>query len=386
MTYAIRGRMLFGTHLEPGTLVVEDNRIATIHRGEARDADLPATVIDAEIVSPGLIDLQVNGGWGRECTASPDDINHISREMLPTGATAWLPTIVTSAAETYPPLFAAWETHDDTAGAIPLGYHLEGPFLTLEKKGAHNPDFILAASEELFVSWLNQPSIALVTLSPEREGALGRIRRLVEQGYLVSLGHTNATYEAFIAGIDAGARMATHLFNAMTAIHHRAPGAMVGTLVDDRVTAGLIPDGIHSHPATVRLAIKTKGLDHICLVTDMMAATGLGPGTYALGTMDVTVDETSARLADGTLAGSILTADQAIRNLVDWSDCTAGEALFMMTANPASLLQDASRGRLVSGTRADITLFDEALIPTATIVGGQPRWQAAGQHPGFGTM
>jgi N-acetylglucosamine-6-phosphate deacetylase len=374
-SFALRGKLLLGTHLEPGTVIVEGDRIASISRGHARDGDLPGSILDVDIVAPGLIDLQVNGGWGREATSDPRDIDHISREMLQTGVTAWLPTIVSSAAETYPPLFEAWPGHDPHAGSVPLGYHLEGPFLTLEKKGAHRPEFIEAADESLFSSWLGQESIRLVTLSPERPGAPERIRRLVEAGVLVSLGHTNATYEEFVAGIDAGARKATHLYNAMTAIHHRSPGAMVGTLVDDRVTAGLIPDGVHSHPATVRLAIKSKGVDNIVIVSDMMSACGLGPGTYPLGTMEVTVTEDSARLADGTLAGSILTMDEALRNLVGWSDASAGEALHMMTAVPARLLGDMERGRLVTGARADISTWDSQLRPLHTVVGGRLVWQ-----------
>lgn len=374
--FAIRGRLLFGTHLEPGTLVVEDGRIASIRRGHISDGDLPETMLESDIISPGLIDMQVNGGWGCEVTADPRDLDHISRSMLRTGVTAWLPTVVTSAADAYPPLFESWQHHDPEAGSIPLGFHLEGPFLSPEKKGAHRREFIEAADDALFNSWLDQESIALVTLAPERDGAMNRIRRLVESGVLVSLGHTNATYEDFVAGIDAGARKATHLFNAMTQIHHRAPGAMVATMVDDRVTAGLIPDGIHSHPATVRLAIKTKGLDNIVVVSDMMAACGLGPGKYTLGTMEVTVTEDSARLADGTLAGSILTMDEALRNLVEWSDASPAEALHTMTAVPARLLGDSRRGQLVTGSRADLTLWSDDLYPTRTIVAGVTKWPA----------
>lgn len=373
---AFRGKAVIGTHAEPATIIVEDGRIQSIHRQLLSDGNLPNQVIDADLISPGLIDLQVNGGFGAEVTPNPDDINLISRESLKTGVTAWLPTVVTSAAASYPPVFEAWNRHNPESGAVPLGYHLEGPFITLEKKGAHNPDFIEAASEELFQSWLEQESIKLVTLSPERELGLQRIREMAKKGILVSLGHTNATYEEFVAGIDAGARKATHLFNAMTSIHHRAPGAMVATLVDDRVTAGLIPDGIHSHPATVRLAIKTKGIDRIVVVSDMMAACGLGPGTYPLGTMTVTVTEDSARLQDGTLAGSILTMDQALRNLVTWSECTPAEAIHMMTAVPARLLEDRSRGRLVVGARADIATWDGNLQPTHTMVGGTLLWSA----------
>ena len=373
---AFRGKAVIGTHAEPSTIIVENGVISSIARELISDGNLPERVIDATLISPGLIDLQVNGGWGAEVTSNPDDINHISRLSLTTGVTAWLPTVVTSAAESYPPLFDAWGKHDPQAGAVPLGYHLEGPFITVEKKGAHNPEFIEAAGEELFQSWLQQDSIALVTLAPDRPAAARRIRELSSRGILVSMGHTNATYEQFVAGIDAGALKATHLFNAMTAIHHRAPGAMVATMIDDRVTAGLIPDGIHSHPATVRLAIKTKGLDGIVIVSDMMAACGMGPGIYPLGTKTVTVDHDSARLGDGTLAGSLLTMDQALRNLVDWSECTSAEAIHMMTAVPARLLNDSSRGRLVVGARADISAWNENLHPTTTMIGGAICWQA----------
>lgn len=375
-TFAVRGQLLFGTHLDAGTLIVENGRIATIRRGHTRDGDLPETVIDAHIVSPGLIDLQVNGAFGREANENPHDMDDISARLVSTGCTAWLPTIVTAPAAFYPPVFEGWTRHNPDAGAVPLGFHLEGPFISREKKGAHRIECIDAADDALFDSWLQQDSIVLVTLAPERDGALDRIRRLVERGVLVSLGHTNATYDEFIAGIDAGARKATHLYNTMPQIHHRAPGAMVATLVDERVTAGLIPDGIHSHPATVRLAIKAKGVDRIAIVSDMMSAAGLGPGKYTLATKDVTVDDTSARLEDGTLAGSILTMDQALRNLVAWSDATPAEALHMMTAVPARLLGDDARGRLVTGARADLTLFDATLHPTRTIVGGRIAWSA----------
>ncbi|MGB3330466.1 MAG: amidohydrolase family protein, partial [Thermomicrobiales bacterium] len=153
-------------------------------------------------------------------------------------------------------------------------------------------------------------------------------------------------------------------------MHHREPGAMIAVMTDDRVTAGLIPDGIHSHPGTVRLALAAKGVDRIVIVSDMMQACGRGPGTYGIGGQAVTVDETSARLKDGTLAGSILTMDQAMRNLVDWTDVTIPQALHMATAVPARLLGDPSRGNLVTGARADLTLWSNDLEVMATYVGG----------------
>lgn len=370
-TFAVRGRILLGKYLERGVIIVEQGMISAIRRGIVRNGDLPGRVIDAEIVAPGMIDLQVNGAIGREVGPTPGDIEAISRWLTSTGVTAWLPTVVTADAAFYPKVFQAWDSIDPHAGAVPLGLHLEGPFLSPKRKGAHQLRYIEAASDDLFDSWLDEPSIRLVTLAPERVGGLQRIRTLVERGIITSVGHTDATYDELIAGLDAGATKSTHLFNAMSVMHHRQPGAMIATMVDDRVTAGLIPDGVHSHPATVRLALKAKGIDRIVIVSDMMSACGFGPGTYGIGGQAVTVDESSARLADGTLAGSILTMDQAMRNLVDWTEVTIAEALHMATAVPANVLGDPSRGRLVAGARADLSLWDADFDVTGTFVQGR---------------
>ncbi|MGI8405611.1 MAG: N-acetylglucosamine-6-phosphate deacetylase [Thermomicrobiales bacterium] len=370
-TFAVRGRILLGKYLERGAIIVEQGMISEIRRGIVRDGDLPGRVIDAEIVAPGMIDLQVNGAIGREVGPTPGDIEAISRWLTSTGVTAWLPTVVTADAAFYPKVFQAWDSIDPYAGAVPLGLHLEGPFLSPKRKGAHQLRYIEAASDDLFDSWLDEPSIRLVTLAPERAGGLQRIRTLVGRGIITSVGHTDATYDELIAGLDAGATKSTHLFNAMSVMHHRQPGAMIATMVDDRVTAGLIPDGVHSHPATVRLALKAKGIDRIVIVSDMMSACGFGPGTYGIGGQAVTVDQTSARLADGTLGGSILTMDQAMRNLVEWTDVTIPEALHMATAVPANVLGDPSRGRLVAGVRADLSMWDGDLEVTRTFVQGR---------------
>jgi N-acetylglucosamine-6-phosphate deacetylase len=360
-TYAVRGDLVLGQHLDSGTVIVEDGVIASVVRKLLPDGNLPPTVYEAEIVSAGMIDLQVNGAIGLEVGESARAIESIARWMTESGVTAWLPTVVTSPASFYPTFFEHWAEVDFSVGATPLGLHLEGPFLTPEKKGAHRLDWIETADDSILDFWLEQSGIALVTLSPEREGNLERIRKLIERGILVSLGHTNATFEQFVAGVDAGGRKATHLFNAMSPIHHRQPGAMVATMLDDRITAGLIPDGVHSHPATIRLAVKTKGPDRVAIVSDMMAACGNGPGVYTLGGGTVTVDERSATLEDGTLAGSILTMDQAIRNVVAWTGLSAAEALHMATAVPASLLGDTSRGAIRVGARADLVFWSRDL-------------------------
>jgi N-acetylglucosamine-6-phosphate deacetylase len=367
-TYAVRGDLVLGQHLDSGTVIVEDGVIASVVRKLLPDGNLPPTVYEAEIVSAGMIDLQVNGAIGLEVSESARAIESIARWMTESGVAAWLPTVVTSPASFYPTFFERWAEVDFSVGATPLGLHLEGPFLTPEKKGAHRLDWIEAADDSILDFWIEQSGIALVTLSPEREGNLERIRKLIERGILVSLGHTNATFEQFVAGVDAGGRKATHLFNAMSSIHHRQPGAMVATMLDDRITAGLIPDGVHSHPATIRLAVKTKGPDRIAIVSDMMAACGNGPGVYTLGGRTVTVDERSATVEDGTLAGSILTMDQAIRNVVAWTGLSGAEALHMATAVPASLLGDTSRGAIRVGARADLVFWSHDLRVQQTLL------------------
>ncbi|HYJ13811.1 MAG TPA: N-acetylglucosamine-6-phosphate deacetylase, partial [Thermomicrobiales bacterium] len=372
--FAIRGRLLFGTSIEQGTLVVDGDRIEAIQRGLVRDGNLPHVIHDVDLVSPGLIDLQVNGADGVEADDDPRHIEHISRWSVASGVTAWLPTVVTSAADFYPSVFEGWSQVDTTIGAKPLGFHLEGPFLAPARKGAHRLDLIEAAPDSLFDLWLEQQSIKLVTLAPDRPGAIGHIHRLREHGIVVSLGHTDSTYDAFESGVDAGATMATHLFNAMSPMHHRNPGAMIATMTDDRVTAGLIPDAVHSHPAAVRLAMRAKGPDRIAIVSDMMSATGLPSGTFQIGRRDVTVAGDSVTLPDGTLAGSVLTMDRAVQNLVEWAGVSTAEALHMCSCVPANVLGDASRGRLIAGARSDLTIWSSDLQVQQTIVGGTVRF------------
>jgi N-acetylglucosamine-6-phosphate deacetylase len=364
--FAIRGRLAIGDALESGTIVVADGRIAEVLRAP-RDGALPRAVIDAPIVAPGLIDLQVNGGIGIDPTA----LSVLARRLPEAGVTAYLPTLISSPAATYRDAFAALAALRDARGARVLGLHLEGPFLSPQWKGAHPLSAIAEASDVLFEELLACPALRLMTLAPELPGALIRIRRLRERGVQVSLGHTNATYEEFLAGVDAGAEMATHLYNAMSPFGHRAPGAIGAALTDERVTVGLIADGVHSHPASLRLALRAKGADHVALVTDMMAGAGMPPGRYQLGGQPVVVDETAAHLDDGTLAGAILTLDQAVRNAVRLAGVTPPQALRMATEVPARLLGLTESGRIIVGAMADLALFDDDLHVVATIVGGE---------------
>jgi len=367
--FAVVGRLALADHLEEGAVVVDGGRIIEVVRSP-REGNLPTRVLRAEIVAPGLIDLQVNGGFGVEVGRDPSAIAVLAHRLPQTGVTGFLPTLISSPADAYPRLFAEVAAASGGPGAAPLGLHLEGPFLAPARKGAHPLAAIEAADDRLFDGVLAEEAVRLATLAPERAGALGRIRRLRQRGVVVSLGHTEATAEAFAAGVDAGGEMATHLYNAMSPLGHRAPGAVGAALADERVTVGLIADGVHVHPVALRLAWLAKGPERIALVSDMMAAAGMPPGEYRLGPQAVLVDQTSARLGDGTLAGSILTLDRAVRNVVRWLDLPVAVALRMATETPARLLGLADRGRLVAGARADLALFDADLAVTATVIGG----------------
>jgi N-acetylglucosamine-6-phosphate deacetylase len=361
--------LALGGRLEPGAVIVDQGIISGIERS-THDGNLPERVIDAPIVSPGFIDLQVNGGFGVDVDEQMESFEILARRLPATGVTSYLPTLISSHYATYPRVFAAFERGRSAIGAQALGMHLEGPFLSPGRKGAHPLAAIEGATDDLFDAIADPRIVALMTLAPERTGAVDRIRILRERGILVSLGHTDGTVEQFTAGVDAGARMATHLFNAMSPFGHRAPGVIGSVLVEDRVTAGLIVDGVHSHPSAVRLAARAKGIDRIALVTDMMAAAGMPPGVYTLGGQNVTTDGISARLPDGTLAGAILLMNEAIRNTIRWTGIGIAEALRMATEVPARLLDRDDIGAIRIGARADLALIDADLNVMSTIIGG----------------
>ena len=367
--YAVRGDLAIGGRLVPGAVVVNDGRIVAIERS-VRDGDLPERVIDAEIVSPGFIDLQVNGGYGVDVDDRPETFRELAKRLPESGVTSYLPTLISSMPDVYAPVFDAFETAMNAPGARALRLHLEGPFLSPVRKGAHPIAALEAANSALFERIADPSLVALMTLAPERDGALNRIRALRERGIVVSLGHTDATVDQFTAGVDAGAKMATHLFNAMSPFGHRAPGAIGAVLVEDRIAVGLIADGIHSHPMAVQLAVRAKGVERIALVTDMMAAAGMPPGTYLLGGQDVATDGISARLPDGTLAGAILLMNDAIRNVVNWTGIGLADALRMATDVPARLLGRDDVGQLRVGARADLALIDRNVDVQQTIIGG----------------
>lgn len=353
------------------TVTVAEGRIVSVDGDRGAD-------IEASVIAPGLIDLQYNGGFGVEIGDSAGSILHVAERLPRTGVTAFLPTLVTSPPDVYAAAFAAFDeaARAPARGARPLGMHLEGPFLAPLFAGAHDREWLERADPRSFDALLGASGLAMMTLAPERPGALDRIARLAARGVVASIGHTAATYDEVLAGIDAGATMVTHLFNAMSPFTHRAPGAVGAALLDPRVTCGLIVDGVHAHDGAIHLALRSKGASKIALVTDAMSAAGSGPGVYELAGKRVNVDATSARLDDGTLAGSILTLDGALRNIVALG-VPLEHALRMATEIPARLLGLSTKGRLSVGSDADIVLFDDALDVRATLVAGAIAYAAS---------
>ena len=375
--FAVTGRLLVDGRLVPGALVVEGERIVEVRTGAA--GELPAPRLDAAIVSPGLIDLQCNGAFGFEVGGDAAALRALGARLPSTGVTSFLPSIVSAAPAHYRAVAIAFATARTGPGAAPLGLHLEGPLLSPVRAGAHAPPAIVAADatlDDVLDELCATGAVRLVTLAPERRGALVLIKRLVEAGVVVSLGHTDATFDQMIAGAAAGATLVTHLFSAMSPFHHRAPAAVGAALTDDRLTVTLIADGVHAHPAALNLALRAKGPAGIALVTDAVAAAGAPAGTYTLGGRTIVSDGESARLADGTLAGSTLTLDRAVRAMVALGGAQLEDALSMATAVPAARLGLADRGRLEVGRRADLVLWSADLQVASTVVGGSVVFEA----------
>jgi N-acetylglucosamine-6-phosphate deacetylase len=360
-----------------GYVLLDGGVVAAVGSGGPPKA---AQTIDAGggWIAPGFIDVQINGGHGVDLTTQPERIGELGEFLVRYGVTAFVPTIITCPPEARWAALEAWRQHHDQAGAaVPLGMHFEGPMLSPVRRGAHPESMLVAASADVVADWGPASGVVLATVAPELPGAPAVIEELTRRGVVVSLGHTDASAEQFAAGLAAGATYVTHLFNAMRPFSHRDPGPIGATLADTKVVAGLICDGIHVDPTAVRMAWRALGPSRLNLITDAVEVLGLDTiGSSRIGSIDVTVGAAGVRTADGVLAGSNLSLDEALRNLVEFTGCSVVEALATVTSTPADLLHLTDRGRLVVGGRADVTILDSSLNVTATIVGGNPAWSS----------
>lgn len=335
---------------------------------------------DDDYILPGFVDLQVNGSHGIDVmNASADALATLSRHLAREGATAWMPTAVTAPiekiAQVHESISRAFENsrRDASADAAAiLGMHLEGPFISPLRLGAH-PALNLEPRADSFERVLSMRALRLITLAPELPGGFDAIRRLTARAVVVSIGHTNATLEQANAAIAAGARMFTHLFNAMRPLNHRDPGVVAAALAPSPALAAIIPDGFHVHPAMLRIASRARGKDGMILVTDKVALAKASAAEKTPGRArgSITIRDGAARLDDGTLAGSIISMLDGVRVIVEKAGVSIGDAAVMAATNPANLVGAGDRGRIQVGARADLIVLSRALELKSVFIAGR---------------
>ena len=365
-----------GIWLENCLIRTVDGKIAEL----IPNSDKPADALDFadDICSPGFVDMHIHGAFGKDTMDGDiEAIKTMSEFVVQHGTTSFLPTTMTASSAAVRQSLEAVHAcmKDEMPGAQPLGVHLEGPFINPAAKGAQIESEIKypAVGEFEEMCGPNMSVAKTITLAPEREGAEALIRFLSDKGIVPIIGHTKATYQQAKESFDWGVRHATHMYNAMTPLHHREPGVVGALLEDDRVTVELIADLIHVHPAVIKVTLAAKGAQHIALVTDAMSAAGLEAGTYQLGGQDVFMKDGEARLADGTLAGSVLTQDKALQNLAS-QGVALEDILEMLTATPARIIsEDHRKGTIAVGMDADLIILTEALQVKAVFIAGNQR-------------
>ncbi|HEX2180683.1 MAG TPA: N-acetylglucosamine-6-phosphate deacetylase [Rubrobacteraceae bacterium] len=380
---ALRGRVVTDYEVWPeGTVLLEGGAIAAVSPDDSLLGDAEEVHEHAgSLLLPGFVDLQVNGAFGVDVASEPHRLAELSRALLSTGTTAYLPTVISSPeslyAEVLPALAAGVSASG--AGAEPLGVHLEGPFISLEKRGAHAAAHIAPPDLGLLAHLLDLGPVRMVTLAPELEEAGELMTLAVRRGAVVSAGHSGAHFEVAYEAFDASVAGVTHLFNAMSAMHHREPGLPGAAFAHPRVVCGLIADGLHVHPEMAALAFRMLGPDRVCLVTDAIAAAGVGDGEYRLATRTVYLEGGVPRLGSGAIAGSTLTMAEAFKNILAFTGCTVPEAARMVATTPARLVGEGRRkGRLTPGYDADVAVLAPDHSVEAVWRGGELAYETEG--------
>jgi N-acetylglucosamine-6-phosphate deacetylase len=386
------GKLLTPTDsIEHPLVFVEQGHVVDISNRSSRQ--IPAGVSTADfghrVIAPGYVDLHIHGSAGY-------DVMDDAAEALPAiegllarhGVTSYFPTTVTApmdatlrALERLADAIEKRELDlerererqnaDGKIRALPLGIHLEGPFISHARRGVHPPENLLAPTLPLFEKFWQaaRGRIRMMTIAPELEDALEVIAEAARRGVCVSLGHSDADFAAAERGIAAGARHATHTFNAMRPLDHRSPGILGAVLTDRRVSADIIADGVHLDPAIVKLFAGAKGAAQTVLITDAISATGMPEGRYRLGSFEVDVRDGKC-MVDGKLAGSVLTMDRAVRNLAHFAEWDLAQAVAAASQNPARAARIANKGVLAVGADADFVVLSPEGKVLRTFVGG----------------
>jgi len=332
---------------------------------------------------PGFIDVHVHGGYGHDfMDATREAYDGITKFHAAHGTTAMLATTVTAPPEHLEAVLAAAAAYQEAGMpyAELVGVHLEGPFISAKWSGAQNPAYIVPPQSEWLQDWVQKwPSlIKLMTLAPEREGAIAVIEWLASNGIVAALGHTDASYDDVVTAVEHGLTHAVHTYNAMTGLHHRNPGTLGAVMTEDRISAEIIADGHHAHPAAVKLLARAKPADKLILITDAMSAAGLGDGLYDLGGLAVDVRSGVARLLEGnSLAGSTLTMIEGFRFMLKHTDLSVAEVSQVASGNPAKQLGlEDQMGSIAVGKLANLVWTDESQQLQATWVRGRTVYRA----------
>ncbi|MDI3477128.1 MAG: N-acetylglucosamine-6-phosphate deacetylase [Thermoanaerobacterium sp.] len=358
-----------------GDLLISEGKISNIGKNLSTD-DVEIIDVEGKKIVPGFIDIHIHGGVGHDTMdATYEALNAISIHLAKHGVTSFCPTTMTM---DIPYILNALKNINETmkkktAGAQILGAYVEGPFISKEHKGAQDEKYIIPPDKNLFDEFLEIAggNIKVIALAPEKDPDGSFVEHVTKKGVKVSLGHTNATYEEMKNGVEHGATIAVHTYNGMKGLHHREPGALGEVFLDDRIYSEVIVDFIHTHPASVKLLIKIKGTDKVILISDAMSACGLGDGEYKLGGQKVFVKNGEARLESGSLAGSTLTLDKAVKNITSLG-VPLFEACKMASLNPAKAIGvDDRKGSIEVGKDADIVVLNNDLTVYMTIIEGK---------------
>ena len=383
---------------ESASILVEDSRIARILDSSSVQSVKTNSVVnlDGFTVFPGFIDIHIHGAIGVDTmAASATDLRRVAEFLGRNGVTAWLPTLVPSPDDQYNRAvdsisdlmrkqkaeFAPSALSADGTSALPakaarvLGVHYEGPFVNSQQCGALHREYFRtftdAADLDALPTIENEHAIHMMTLAPEIDGGIHLVGELNTRGWIVSLGHTRATGDVLDRALQAGARHLTHFMNAMTPLHHRAPGPVGWGLMHDDVTCDLIADGVHLDPSILKLILRMKSADRISLISDAIAAVGLGDGEYHIWGEKIVVNDGRTQNAHGSIAGSVITMLEAVRMMLSLG-VSEFEVARMAALNPARLLQiDRDYGSIEEGKRADLVALDETLNVRLTIIGGK---------------
>jgi N-acetylglucosamine-6-phosphate deacetylase len=373
--------------VEHPLVLVEQGRVFEISDRSSRQVPAGVSVSDFGdgVMAPGYVDLHIHGSAGYDVMDdTAEALPAIEQWLARHGVTSYFPTTVSAPMDTtlraLERLADAIEKRerdrerqnaDGKGRAIPLGIHLEGPFLSHARCGVHPPENLLAPTLNLFERFWQAAHgrIRMMTIAPELEDAPEVMAEAARRGVCVSLGHSDADFAAAERGIAAGARHATHTFNAMRPLHHRSPGILGAVLTDGRVSADIIADGVHLAPAIVKLVADAKGPEQTVLITDAISATGMPEGRYRLGSFEVDVRDGKC-MANGRLAGSVLTMDRAVRNLARFAEWGLPQAVAAASRNPARVARIANKGVLAVGADADFVVLNQEGQVLRTFVGG----------------